>query len=219
MARTNQNFGNRKQELTRYALELFLENTYEKTTTRDVMNRAGISQGALYHYFQSKEDMLEAVIEYITDQAYEIFAWVEDDRMNAGDKFLRIFEESANHMQIQEIQQINQHITENQHSLFFYRAMLQTQQIRRDLIRKIIIQGNHEDIFDSGSPEIHCAVIQSAFESIEGFAGEESLEDYVQEVIRIIRYCLNFNDDYQKQLLTTLLGLLQKTRRSIYENL
>lgn len=51
----------RKQEFLATALELFNEKGYEKTTIQDIIDRMGVSKGAFYHYFESKEDIIEKI--------------------------------------------------------------------------------------------------------------------------------------------------------------
>ncbi|OEF97102.1 TetR/AcrR family transcriptional regulator [Desulfuribacillus alkaliarsenatis] len=51
----------KKQELLTAALELFYEKGYEKTTINDIINKVGVSKGAFYHYFQSKEEVIETI--------------------------------------------------------------------------------------------------------------------------------------------------------------
>jgi AcrR family transcriptional regulator len=62
----------RRQEIVSAARELFLEKSYDRTTMQDVMKKVEIAKGTIYHYFQSKEDLLEAVVQdtvddYLTD--------------------------------------------------------------------------------------------------------------------------------------------------------
>ena len=51
----------RRAELIDCAQRLFLTRGYERTTINDVIAAAGLSKGAFYHHFRSKEDMLEAI--------------------------------------------------------------------------------------------------------------------------------------------------------------
>ena len=40
------------------AVELFYQRGYQATGVQDIVDRAGYTKGALYHYFKSKEDLL-----------------------------------------------------------------------------------------------------------------------------------------------------------------
>ena len=44
-------------------MALFLEKTYDSTTMNDVMRKLDIAKGTIYHYFPSKDAMLDAVVE------------------------------------------------------------------------------------------------------------------------------------------------------------
>lgn len=64
MARPNTHYETKKKELIKLSLELFMEKGYEKTTITEIMRAAQISKGGMYHYFASKEEILDAVITY-----------------------------------------------------------------------------------------------------------------------------------------------------------
>lgn len=53
----------RKQELIRIAYRLFVAKGYEHTSVDEIIQEAGIAKGTYYYYFESKEQMLEEVIE------------------------------------------------------------------------------------------------------------------------------------------------------------
>lgn len=53
----------RRDEILQAAGEMFLVRGYDRTTMKDVMVRLQIAKGTIYHYFKSKEELLEAVLE------------------------------------------------------------------------------------------------------------------------------------------------------------
>ena len=55
----------RRAEIVEAARFLFQTQEYEKVTMQAVMERLGIAKGTIYHHFQSKEELLEAVVENI----------------------------------------------------------------------------------------------------------------------------------------------------------
>ncbi len=57
----------RRRQIIEAATELFLSQTYDKTTTGQVMEALGIAKGTIYHYFPSKEHLLEAVVDELAD--------------------------------------------------------------------------------------------------------------------------------------------------------
>ncbi|WP_028580177.1 TetR/AcrR family transcriptional regulator [Desulfogranum japonicum] len=52
----------RKNEIISAACQLFLKKGYDNTTMAQVMKTLNIAKGTIYHYFSSKEDLLEAVV-------------------------------------------------------------------------------------------------------------------------------------------------------------
>ena len=55
--------------LIEVATELFATNGYDATAIPAVLDAAGVSRGALYHHFESKEALFEAVLESVEAQA------------------------------------------------------------------------------------------------------------------------------------------------------
>ncbi|PSR24827.1 MAG: TetR family transcriptional regulator [Sulfobacillus thermosulfidooxidans] len=49
------------ERLIEAATHLFAERGYDATSVAEIVESAGVTKGALYHYFQSKEDLLEAI--------------------------------------------------------------------------------------------------------------------------------------------------------------
>ena len=50
--------GNTKDRIINSARKLFAEQGFQKTTVMDISKQAGLSEAALYEYFQGKEDLL-----------------------------------------------------------------------------------------------------------------------------------------------------------------
>ena len=51
------------QQLTEAARRLFGERGYAATSVEDIVRRAGVTRGALYHHFETKVDVFRAVVE------------------------------------------------------------------------------------------------------------------------------------------------------------
>ncbi|MEZ5077621.1 MAG: TetR/AcrR family transcriptional regulator [Solirubrobacterales bacterium] len=52
----------RRNELLQIAADLFADRGYVATTVRDIADEAGILSGSLYHHFDSKESMIDAIL-------------------------------------------------------------------------------------------------------------------------------------------------------------
>src|SRR5205085_2077178 len=66
--------GSTKERLVRAAMRLFAERGYGRTTMGDIEEAAGFTRrgGTLYHYFSSKEAVLEAALERHTDAVADV---------------------------------------------------------------------------------------------------------------------------------------------------
>ncbi len=58
----------RKNEILDVAEQLFAEKGFDNASTNDIINRIGIARGTLYHYFGSKEEILDALVERMTHE-------------------------------------------------------------------------------------------------------------------------------------------------------
>ncbi|MEG0776714.1 MAG: TetR/AcrR family transcriptional regulator [Raoultibacter sp.] len=78
------------------ALKLFIEKGYEGTSIQDIINHlGGLSKGAIYHHFKSKEDIFEAVCRKIGEENSVYYDKMRDDRTKNGYEKLKEMIRSA----------------------------------------------------------------------------------------------------------------------------
>jgi AcrR family transcriptional regulator len=63
MARTPKVVEDRREQIINAAMHVFSEKGFTKATNKDVAREAGITPGLIYYYFESKEKLLEAMVE------------------------------------------------------------------------------------------------------------------------------------------------------------
>lgn len=54
----------RRMEILNAGLDLFIQKGYSATKVSDIAGRVGMSTGLLFHYFKSKENLYETLIQY-----------------------------------------------------------------------------------------------------------------------------------------------------------
>jgi AcrR family transcriptional regulator len=65
-----------KEHIIKTAFLLFLEKSYKAVTLKDIIHKTGLSNGAFYHYFKSKEQLHKEVIEtYLFRMARRIYGY------------------------------------------------------------------------------------------------------------------------------------------------
>jgi AcrR family transcriptional regulator len=60
-----------QRKVLRVARRLFARKGFSGTSTGEILERAGISRGALYHHYASKQDILQAVFEELQEELAE----------------------------------------------------------------------------------------------------------------------------------------------------
>ena len=75
---------------------LFMEKGYEYTSIQEIINQlGGLSKGAIYHHFKSKEDILVAVTDRITEDSNRMLAEIRDRKdLNGKEKLKTLFKAS-----------------------------------------------------------------------------------------------------------------------------
>jgi TetR/AcrR family transcriptional regulator, cholesterol catabolism regulator len=70
----------RREELLAIAATLFAERGFKNTTVRDIADAAGILSGSLYHHFDSKEAMVDELLD-----TFQTELWKQYDEIEASE--------------------------------------------------------------------------------------------------------------------------------------
>lgn len=102
------------------ATRLFMEKGYEHTSIQDIINElGGLSKGAIYHHFKSKEDILVAVTDRMTEDSTKILERIRDRKdLNGKEKLMRIFKESVNRSDMDDLFTVAPDLSDNPRLLF-----------------------------------------------------------------------------------------------------
>lgn len=65
--RITKDYDERKNEILDVAEKLFYQKGYEKCTVNDILKQVNIAKGTFYYYFKSKEEVLEGVVDRISE--------------------------------------------------------------------------------------------------------------------------------------------------------
>ena len=84
-----------KEKIISISTALFVEKGYDKTSMQDIVNALGMSKGAIFHHFKSKEDIFDAALTNIANEqmaAYKNLLANEMKNLNARDKITQIIQ-------------------------------------------------------------------------------------------------------------------------------
>ena len=127
----------RKQEFLTATLELFCEKGYDNTSINDIIGKVGVTKGAFYYYFKSKEDILHILADTQVEAIVQITRKIADnEELNAVEKFNLLIEQTHDFR--------NKNISDR---LQLYKLLENNSNSR--LVRKI-----SEEIINHGTPEM-----------------------------------------------------------------
>src|SRR5690349_3816755 len=76
----------RRDELLEIAAKLFAERGFRNTTVRDIADAAGILSGSLYHHFDSKESMVDEILQTFQQELFAAYDEILKSKEPARDR-------------------------------------------------------------------------------------------------------------------------------------
>lgn len=151
MARTTKKPEERRLEFIKTAEKLFRENGYSNTPVDAIIKAMGVAKGTYYYYFKSKEDVLEAIVEYQLNQLVQMVEQIaNDESMDALTKMRLLLSDS--HIGDEDTGEIVEqlHLPANRelHEVTNIQTVLKLSPI----FAKIVEQGNRENVFNTRYP-------------------------------------------------------------------
>ena len=205
------------------AWNLFSEKGYDRTTVNAIIEKLGVSKGTFYHYFTSKEDILDAVVETIAREGFQVVAPIlEDNQLPAIDK-LNQFIKAARAWRLANIDAIKEvmrviYRDEN----IIIRHKLQTHSVSRvaPLLARVIRQGNNEGVFNSEFPE-QTAETLLHLSNIIGEANARMLLQLADhpENIKLLKERIHFYGDMLERLLGAPKGCIEPVSADFVEKI
>lgn len=144
--RITKEYDERRNEILDTAEELFRMKGYDKCTVNDILKEVGIAKGTFYHYFTSKEEVLDAIVsrykEIVVSAANEI---LKIDHISSEEKLMRAFMAMRITNQIDGDMLNEMHKTEN--ALLHQKTLNQIVTAMAPLLVKIIKEGIEKKVW------------------------------------------------------------------------
>lgn len=154
MARIVKKPEERKEEIVKAARHLFQAKEYDQVTMQDVIESVGIAKGTIYHYFRSKGELLEAVIDDMVDENLsEIVKMLDGAKGNALQKIERL---ATRGNITEEEPAILDHLHKPGNEAMHVRLLAATLAKQAPLYAQLIQQGCDEGLFQTDHP-LECA--------------------------------------------------------------
>ncbi len=79
----------KKNQIMQAALQLFVEQGFEATSTAAITRKAGVAAGTLFHHFESKEKLIDAIYTQVKSDMSDALAKGTDNQADARAMFHR----------------------------------------------------------------------------------------------------------------------------------
>ncbi|WP_348922681.1 TetR/AcrR family transcriptional regulator [Enterococcus rotai] len=140
------------QDILDAATRLFVEKGYEKTTIQDIVNALdGLSRGAIYHHFRSKEEIIDGVVRRrIPDSKYiELISQRTD--LNGLEKMQHLLLETLFNKEVGDSYQLAYSLFDN--PKFFMLYIMNSNEVLSPQIEEYIKEGNADGSLNVAYPK------------------------------------------------------------------
>lgn len=181
----------RRNEIIDTASCIFAQKGYDKSSVNDILNAVGIAKGTFYHYFKSKEEVLDAVISKATDMIVQrVEEVVDNPGLSPEDKLLGVF------MSMQIDNQMEDGILEEMHrpenALMHQKSLVSIITVMTPVLTRIVNEGIEKGVFCSEYPEQYMQIFMASATTL--------LDDGIFQV----------EQEKQEKLFEALISLLEK---------
>ncbi|HGA0512753.1 TetR/AcrR family transcriptional regulator [Bacillus pacificus] len=143
----------RRKEILETAERLFVTKGYTKTTVNDILKEIGIAKGTFYHYFKSKEEVMDEIImRIIKEDVAKAKVIVSNPNIPVLEKLFRVLmEQSPKSGDVKDkmIEQFHQPNNAEMHQKSLVQSIIHLSPV----LTEILEQGIEEGIFSTSYPQ------------------------------------------------------------------
>lgn len=174
---------NTKDKIFACALELFTKKGFEKTTLNDIIKCCDISKGGLYHYFDSKEQIMDELIEsLIKKQINEFKVVISEQNVSTFDKLILMIDYVFLKEQTEEL---------NNNSLFYLRSIkmskIKTIEFIEEILENAILDSSIKNCNLSITSIMIYAIIYEGFNIVDQNLREQYKIKCIEVVTQILK--------------------------------
>lgn len=155
MVRTVKDYDERYNEFLDVSQTLFFTQGYEATSVQHIIRAVGVAKGTFYHYFDTKTDLLQAIVIRMVEQITVVFdAIIADDSLDAVQKLEQFFAQS-NQWKVERKSAMlatARLLFDDQNVLLREKLQEQSATVFVPILAQIIQQGMQEGVFDVVHP-------------------------------------------------------------------
>ena len=188
----NQSKKQRQSQIMEAAMKVFTQKGYANARMDDIVEEAGLSKGAIYHYYKGKRELFLALIEHWETQTFPDFYIKSEKNLSASDalrnfsnEIIKVFKTRnyVFHAEVEFWSLSNQDDEVRKRSQILYEKII-------NLFELVIKKGIRTKEFIKVDPRTTAIYMLSVFQGINWFCIFDdktlSAENYIRESIELI---------------------------------
>ncbi len=200
----------KKDQILDTSLQLFMKKGFDATSISDILSQLDIARGTLYYHFESKEAIMDAIIERLLNQVLEkIEKLMTNDSLSQAEKFMGFFA-SINLTQLTGDEEIVDYFNQPQNALFHEKSNRLLIKKLSPVLAQIISEGMESGLFDTPYPaetaELILVGITGFVDSKDSPADEDSMnhrmESFLYNAARMLGMSQSGLDGFKKLFLS-----------------
>jgi len=142
----------RRNEILDVAQKLFIEKGFDGTSTNDILKEVGIARGTLYYHFNSKEQIMDALVERTNQQLIERAKQVAEDKEISVEERLFLCVKALHLEEDEGSEMLIDHIHRPQNALMQQKMQLLLVKGVVPILGELIKEGIEKGIFSTAYP-------------------------------------------------------------------
>lgn len=196
--KTSKEYNERRNEILDTAGKLFSTKGYSKCTVNDILKEVGIAKGTFYYYFNSKEEVLDGIIEKISEIVVaRVEKVISNPEHSPIEKLLNIFLSMRISEEIDDDLMEELHRPEN--ALMHQKSLSLMVTKITPVLTKVVEEGISEGIFTSDFPKQYMQIfLTSSITLLDGGIFEVEPEDEqltLRAMISLLEKMLGVKDE------------------------
>ena len=164
----------RRSEILDMARSMFITIGYEDTSINDLIKRLGIAKGTFYHYFKSKEELLDQVINEVNTEIVKNISEIASLDRSADEKLFM----AISALKVENHNMITDHMHKPENALLHQKTLNRILKDITPYFEKIIEEGNKSNFFSCKYPKENmyiflCSAINLLDDGVVDFNNEE----------------------------------------------
>lgn len=203
----------RRAEILDTAEKLFIGKGYHETSVSDITQAIGVAKSTFFYYFKTKEEILEAIVQRLTDGIIQAIRWITENRaLSAIEKLERML--IAEFQIARDKRELVCNLHEIPNADMHQRLIVTMVQNYTPYLARVLEEGNREGVFNADPPvetaELLHVGIRYLFDPGLFPRNIDEVQEKITKTMRAIQRLLGAPDGSMERLTHILLDWYSK---------